>query len=341
MKNLGLVVAVLFLASCVKDKPVASSGSALPLSTSKKVYVINEGNFGTGNASVSLYDPGTGNVIENVYQSVNAAAVGDVAQSMGFSNGHFYLVVNNSGKIVVCDEKFKKSGQINGLTSPRYFQPISNQKAYVSDFKSNAISVIDLNQNLKVGEIACAGWTEQMQMIYNKVFVCNVKRNYVYVLNTLSDTKTDSVFVGANAYCLQLDRNDRLWVLSSGDATKNIKARLSRINVLNLQVELYHEFGLGDTPGNLCLNKGKDTLFFLNKHIYSMGIDASALPAQELVNAGTKNFYGLGIHPTTFQIYAADALDYTQKSNIYIYNSKGNQLSFFKAGINSNGFYFE
>jgi len=40
-------------------------------------------------------------------------------------------------------------------------------------------------------------------------------------------------------------------------------------------------------------------------------------------------------------VYAADVLDYVQRSQIYIYDTKGKQSSTFKAGIISNGFYFE
>ena len=342
MKKTGyiFILAQLFF-SCVKDKPQVASPMQVQLSGAKKVYVVNEGIYPSGNAEISLYDPGNDAVIENFYNSQNNAAVGDVAQDMIFYNSQFYIVVNNSNKIIVCNEQFKKTGQINGLQSPRYMLPVTNQKAYVSDLYANAISIIDLNTNIKTGSIACNGWTEEMVLIYNKVFATNIRKQYTYVINTINDQKTDSVFVGINAGSIVIDKQDKIWVLSAGDSANAVPGRLSKIDPVTNQVETTFSFAGHQSPQDLCLNKTKDTLYFLNNGICRMAISDVALPVSEFVARGTKNFYGLGINPNDYTIYAADALDYNQRSTIYIYNPNGSQKKTFKAGLNSNGFYFE
>jgi hypothetical protein len=341
-KHLFTLFIFFLFSACVKDKPENAVQPAVQLSSARKVYVINEGVFPNNNASVSLYDPGTGQVIEDIYAAQNAnAAVGDVAQSLSWANSAYYLVVNNSGKILVCDSRFKKTGQISGLSSPRYLLQVTNQKAYVSDYNANAISIINLNSNLKTGAIPCPGWTERMALIYSKAFVTNIRRNYVYVVNMVTDVITDSIFVGLNSGNIVLDRQDKLWVLSGGDNANAIPARLLKLNPLSLAVESSMTFANTDSPVNLCLNRTKDTLYFLNKGIYRMAVSESALPVAPLVTGGTKNFYGLGLNPNDYSIYAADALDFNQRSTIYIYDQQGQQKSVFKAGINANGFYFE
>ncbi len=329
--------------SCVKDKPQDVLQPVIQLTAAKKVYVINEGNFGSGNASVSIFDTGNTSVIENFYQTQNAGSplVGDVAQSLTNINSKFYLVVNNSGKIIVCDAQFKKVTQITNLSSPRYILPVTNQKAYVSDYNANAISVLDLNSNTKTASIPCSGWTEQMVLIYNKAFVTNMKRNYTYVINTVNDTKADSIHVGINAGSSVVDKNDKVWVLSSGDNANSVLGKLSRIDPVTNIVEATYQFPTNNSPNSLCLNKTKDTLYFLNGGVFKMAINSQALPATAFIANGTKNFYGLGINPNDFSIYVADALDYVQRSTIYIFDANGNQKSYFKAGINANGFYFE
>jgi len=329
------------LTSCVKDKPQTISLADVKMSEAKKVYVINEGGFGYGNASVSLYDPGDDKVIEDLYKTQNTTDLGDVAQSLSHINNRFYVVVNNSNKIVVCDQNFKKVGQISGLGSPRYIQQVTNQKAYVSDYESNAISVVNLNTFTKTGSILLSGWTERMVMIYNKVFVTNIRRNYVYVINTLTDLKTDSMEVGINAASLVLDKNDKVWVLSAGDKANSVPGRLSKINALTGEIEFSAPFNSATTPSNLCLNKTKDTLYFLNSGVFRMAVNQTVLPVTPFIEKGNKNFYGLGVNPTDYTIYVADALDYSQKSNVYIYTSMGEETRFFKAGVNANGFYFE
>jgi hypothetical protein len=344
MKNyfkIFVIIPVLF--SCVKDKPQDTIQPVVQLSSAKKVYVINEGNFGSGNASLSLFDTGNNAVVENYYQTQNSSSptIGDVAQSLSNINGIFYLVVNNSGKIMVCDNQLKKVTQITGLSSPRYILPITNQKAYVSDYNANAISIVDLNTNTKTGTIACSGWTEKMVLIYNKAFVTNMKRNYTYIINTINDTKSDSINVGINAGSIVTDKFDKIWVLSSGDNTTSILAKLSRIDPVTNLVEATYQFPTNNSPNSLCLNKTKDTLYYLNGGVFRMAISSTVLPATEFIAKGTKNFYGLGVDPNDYTIYAADALDYVQKSTIYVFDANGNQKLNFKAGINANGFYFE
>lgn len=336
-----LIICLLLFTSCVKDKPQNLIQPATQLTTAKKVYIINEGNYGSGNSSISLFDLGNNQVVEDFFKNQNNSSLGDVAQSMNYFNSNFYIVVNNSGKVVVCNHQFKKTGQISGLTSPRYILPITNQKAYVSDLYANAISVVDLSTNTKVSTIPCSGWTEQMTLIYNKAFVTNLKTNYVYVINTLSNVITDSINVGKGAGSLGLDKNDKLWVLSAGDKTNSILGKLSRINTNTNQVELSFSFTSNDSPNNLCFNKTKDTLYFLNTNIYRMSIADVALPQNPIIAAGSKNFYGLGINPNDYTIYVSDALDYIQKSNVYVYDVNGNLKQNFKTGLISNGFYFE
>jgi hypothetical protein len=344
MKKCSLLFfTLIILSACVKDKPKDNIQPQVQLTTAKKVYIINEGNFGSANASVSLYDLGNDAIVDNIYKVQNSAnpSIGDVAQSLSFINNKFYLVVNNSGKIIVCDNQFKKVTQITNLSSPRYILQVTNQKAYVSDYNGNSVSIIDLNSNTKTGSISCKGWTEKMALIYNKAFITNMNSNYVYVVNTINDLITDSIYVSLNAGSLVIDKNDKLWVLNSGNSINTVSGSLTRINTVTNQIETSFNFPANNFPKNLCINKTKDTLYFINKGIYRMPIYASAIPSTEFIPNGNKNFYGLDINPTNSFIYTSDAIDYVQKSNIYVYDPNGNLTKNFKAGINANGFYFE
>jgi len=342
LRNILFITIVLITVSCVKDKPQNPVQPQVQLSNNKKVYIVNEGNFMSSNSSVSLYDPGNLQVIENFYSTQNNNAVlGDVAQSINYFNSGFYIVVNNSNKIVVCDNQFKYKTVINGFTSPRYILPVSNSKAYVSDLYSNNIKVVNLNLNSVTSSIPCQGWTEQMALVYNKAYVTNLKKNFLYVINTLTDQKTDSISIGPNAGSLTVDKFDKVWVLSAGDKTASIAPTLRKIDPLTNQVETTLTFPLLDSPGSLCINKTKDTLYYLNGGIFRMPVNSASIPSTAFIDKVNKTFYGLGINPNDYTIYASDALDYIQKSNIYVYDMNANQKTFFKAGTNANSFYFE
>ncbi len=335
----GIIGCVLFLSSCIKDKPPVDN-TKVDL-TSAGVYIVNEGNFQFGNASVSYYNIADNAVQEDLFKPANNKSLGDVAQSMCIHNDKVYIVVNNSGKIEVADSKtFISQGTVTGLTSPRYFVPISTTKGYVSDLLSNTISIIDLAANAVTGSIPCTGWTEEMLVSGGKVFVCNKQRDKVYVINTTSDVISDSISVGYGSNSIKEDKNGKLWVLCNGDDNLKKSAGLYRINPTSLQVEQSFTFSSG-SPWRLKINGSKDTLYYINNGVCVMSISSADLPAQSLIEEGNKKFYGLGIDPLSGVIYVADAMDYVQKSTVYRYQSNGTALSSFKSGIISSDFYFK
>ncbi len=332
------LLTLLTLASCVKDKP-SPSPTPNPLGPAKKVYVVNEGNFGSANAGITLFDTGTGNGIEDQYKNKNGVALGDVAQSMCKINGDFYIVVNNSNKVVVCDTNLKLKRTISGLTSPRYIVAVSPTKGYVSDLYANGLSIVDLANGTKTGSITLPGTTEQMVFYNGKMYVTNSAKDKLYVINTSSNILEDSIVVGINASKLVLDKNNKLWVLSSG--TSSVQGRLSLINPATNAVTWSQNFALIAKAGMLCINGTKDTLWFANKDgVCRMPIVSTSLPNAFI--SSTSNIYGLGVHPTRYEVYVADAMDYNSKSKIFAYrSSNGIIFGTFYAGYISNGFYFE
>lgn len=338
--SLIIVLSVGMMWSCVKDQPEKRIQPPKTAEASKRVFVINEGNFSSGNSSVSLYNTENGDVQEDYYRAVNNSALGDVAQSMTRINNLYYIVVNNSGKIVVCNDSFQLKATVTGLVSPRYLVQVAASKAYVSDYKSNCIHVLDLNHHAVTSNIALPGWTEDLLVQGDRVFVSNITNGFVYAVNSVNDQVEDSLWVGKNISGLQLDKNGKLWVLSSGDFA-SVPARLVRIQPGTLDTEHIMEFPVSRHPFKLMMNQHRDTLYYIDKDVYAMPVHLGSLPSQSLIQAGSGNFYGLGIHPQNSDVYVADALDYVQRSHISIYTRAGTKKAEFKAGVNANGFYFD
>jgi YVTN family beta-propeller protein len=328
--------------SCRKDKPEDALPHPVTIGTNG-VFITNEGNFQFGNAKVSYYDITNSTVTEDLYQPANSTSLGDVCQSMALFNGKAYIVLNNSGKVVVVNATtFITTATINGFSSPRYFLPVSNNKAYVTDLHSNTISIIDLSTNTITGAIACNGWTEELVLAYGKAFVTNQKSNKVYVINTSADTLMDSITVGYASNSIKEDKNGKLWVLCGGSQSNTVNASLHRINPVTHQVEETFTFPhLTDSPWRLDINGSNDTLYFLNKDVYRMPITSTTLPGTPFINEGTSNFYGIGIEPNTGIVYVADAIDYVQRGKIYRYRPDGTLVNSFLAGIIPGDFYFK
>jgi len=327
---------------CQKDSPTPSGNTSVSVSSNGSVYITNEGNFGAGNAMVSYFNPSTGVSSEDLYKPANGNNLGDVCQSMTVVNEKAYLVVNNSGKVVVVNPlTFQLKGTIGGLNSPRYFLPITNSKAYVSDLYANGISVVDLNANSKIGFIACPGWTEQMIYLYGKVFVTNETHNQLYVVDPMLDKVTDSIAIGYGANSIKQDKNGKIWVLCGGSTTLQKAGGIYRINPSNNQVELAITCGnLSDSPWRLALNPTNDTLYYLNGGVYRLSINDLNFPSSAFLPKLSHSYYGLGINPADGSIYVSDAIDYVQRGTVYRISPTGKILNQFLAGIIPGDFYF-
>jgi DNA-binding beta-propeller fold protein YncE len=334
-----LIVPLLALGACVKDKPNVAASPAV-IASGKAVYVTSEGNFGSSNAAISQFDPATGNVTDDAYRQVNGTNLGDVAQSMSFVNGSYYIVANGSGKIIRCDGSLLRTAEL-ALPSPRYLIGVTPSKAYVSDYQSGEIAVIDLPSFKKVNSIRCPGWTEQMLMLFDKVYVTNISRSYVYVIDARQDAITDSIFVGEGAASIVSDKDDNVWVLASGPFSGTGHGSLTKIHGSDQKKMMSLDFAAGTSPRFLCRNPSGDMICFVSSDLFRMSVTSTALPTETFISTKGKTVYGLGINPGSGEIFLSDALDYSQRSNIYRYRSDGSLIGYFKAGINSGGFCFE
>lgn len=333
-------ILILLVSSCKKDGPTDDGGNTVITSGNNGVYVVNEGNFQFGNASVSYYADGMTEAMQDLFQPANNRPLGDVCQSMYFFNNKAYIVVNNSGKVeVVNSNTFVSTATITGFNSPRYFLPVSNSKAYVTDLYANNISIVDLSSGTRTGTIACAGNTEELLLVFGNTFVTNRDKDKLYVINTQTDILADSISIGFGANSIVEDKNGKIWVLCNGKSNTN--ATLHRIDPINRSVESTYTFGTTtDSPWRLDINGSNDTLYFLNTDCYRMAINESALPTVPFVASNGRNFYGIGINPNNGNVYLADAIDYVQRGKIYIYKPDGNPVSEFLAGIIPGDFYF-
>ena len=118
MKTVVSIIFILIvLMSCKKkesEQPLPEAGS------DEGFFVVNEGNYTWGNASLSFYNYRTGLIENQVFYRVNNIPLGDVALHMQIYKNKGFIVVNNSGKIYVINPfTFQYLGSIQGFTSPR------------------------------------------------------------------------------------------------------------------------------------------------------------------------------------------------------------------------------
>lgn len=324
-----LYLFLVLLCACRSDLPVPEEVLTYTPRIDSNVYIINEGNFGNGSGAISYYNSKTGVVVEDIFKQVNGRTIGNVCQSMTVVGNKGYIVVNNSQKVVVVSlPDFKEIGTVTGLTSPRYFLPISKDKAYITDLYSNTIAVVNLNNLSVTKHIPCYGSTEELLLFNGTAYVTNTRTDKIYLVNTDTDILEDSITVGFCSSSLRLDYQNNIWVYCTGDLTKKINAGLYKINSSeNKMIANYLLPAPLNTWDRLEMNRAGDTLYFMNNGIYQMPVSADALSPKPLIAMERRQFYGLGVDPNTGEIYIADALDFNQQGIVYRYKKELNGQS--------------
>ena len=351
-------VFLLSLAGCMKDDELwefEQEEHGLP---NGGLFVINEGNFTYGNASLTYYDPETRQVIDDVFFQTNALPLGDVAHSMTIRDSLAYVVVNNSGRIYIFNAStFEVKGKITGLTSPRYMHFLSDTKAYVSDLYARSIAVVNPQTMEVIGAIPVNNSssesyqqaTEQMLQYDRFVYTnCWSYDNKVLVIDSELDQVVDSIEVRKQPNSMVLDRHHALWVLcdggDEGSPYGNEAAGLLKIGAGSTEAQIIHRFSPGESPRDLKINGTGDTLFYINGDVYQFAVNGFNDPKLLIESPYEGNmwtgFYGLDVDPYSSEIYVADAIDFVQRGMIYRFTPEGVPLDTFRTGIAPGGFCF-
>ena len=157
-KILTPFIAYFLTLSCTRDpNPVFPDLTDSYLSGSG-VFILNEGQFRSGNGSLSFFSNDSAKIFNNVFLKINKRLLGDVPYSMSIMGDNAYIVVNNSAKIEITKRNDMESvATISGLSSPRYISLISSTKAYVTSLDSDSLTIINLENNSISGYINIKG----------------------------------------------------------------------------------------------------------------------------------------------------------------------------------------
>lgn len=333
---LGLGIAALFFASCTNEEEIQYAPS---LGTyDKGVLVVNEGNFGTPNGSISYLSNNFGVFQNNIYATENPGEVlGDVVQSMSFSGDKAFIVVNASNVIKVVNRySFKDVATITeGLNKPRY-STSSNGKLYVTNSGTKSVSVYDLSTYALITTIAIDKAVENIVAANDKIYVQNGSfgtGNNVTVIDAATNTIITTIEVGAGVNSME-EKNGILYVLCGN----NDGSSLYRINT-----ETDTKSVITSTTIKKAMNMdidGVNIFFTVGSGVHAMSIDATVitpLPLFSVADNGFSTFYGFAA--IDGYIFSADANGFTQDGVMKIYSVNGTTLKTFNTKVGPSGFY--
>lgn len=323
-----LITIVLCFTGCKKDQPVV-----FPNEFTNGLFFVNEGQFQQANASLSFYDVENDTIFNNAYQTVNNQPIGDILQSVNYDDNNLYLVVNNSGKIIVADKQtLKYKGEITGLPSPRYMEYSGTEDLwYVSDLSSDSLFVVNTSNYTIERTEYIGNRTEAMKTINNKLYISSSNSDQLYVKN-LATNSLDSILVKLGGSNMFEDNENNLRLLCSGDYNITGSATIYKINTNELRVIGQRNIFEG-YPAKLIFDKPNNTAYYINNHIYRYKLD-SLMSEEIFIEATGQNFYGVNVIGES--IFVTDALDFISNGLVYEYDENGELLKTHTSGINPN-----
>lgn len=334
---------------CMEYGPLPEEEFSYPVTPGAEaegVFIVCEGNFMYGNASLSFYLPSTGELQNEVFARANGMRLGDVAQSAVMHDGILWIVVNNSGILFGIDPAtFRIKRVIRGIGSPRHVC-FHGGKAYVTSLYEPRIAVVDVATAAAAGYIETPGHTstEQMAVWGDTLYVtCWSYDDTLLAADMVSGTVTEEIKLRSQPRWLVPDGSGRLWVLTDGGYGEDdapAPAALYRLDAATGAVEREFVFRMGDRPAGLCIGPDGRTLYFLNEHVWRMDTDADALPEEPFIRAQGTIYYSVGADPHNGDVYIGDAIDYQQQGVVYRFSAEGKGLDTLRVGIIPTGFCF-
>ncbi len=329
----------LFIA-CEDDPTGPDSNATVPRPSG--AFIINEGNYGHSNGSLSFYSFEENTITNNIFKSINGRNLGDVVFSMTIIDSLGYIVINNSDKIEVISTKtWKSKGTINlaAGSSPRYLRSGKDGTALVTNLYANSVSIIDLSNLQVTGSVSVGLNPEGIAISGDKAYVANSgfgSDNTVSVIDLNSESVIKTIQVGDYPTVIESDSHGDLQVMCSGsngdwnDPNDDTDGSIYVIDPLSDNVT--DSLIITGHPSRLSI-EGGGTGFYLDGFFGNvMSYSAENMTSDpRLLVSGL--YYGMRYEPVAERLFALDALDFVQNGLLKIYDKNGSLLNEFEAGI--------
>lgn len=304
-----------------------------------KAVIVNQGPYTKGNASLStIGDDGT--VTNDVFRKANGRALGDIAQSMMYQNGKYFIVLNNSKKIEVVDaQNFTSLSTLlfKEEVKPRYMTAISDQEAVLSDMNRQLIRINTETCEVKETVPSEDGIRiEQMICVGDKLFGSAPGEGiYVYPTNDLRHPSPIPTECRPYETAALVLADHKIWSLGQNAEAKNV---LYGIDPATTQVtdSLPIPDGMLTSFPRLAANPQTDKLYFDGRQddkTYVFEADPAThtlTPYVELTDLGM--LYGMNVS-SDGTVFVADCLDHSgQRAYVREYRADNSVFSY-KVGI--------
>jgi hypothetical protein len=340
LNSLFIALAItVVLASCHKDKIVQNSGTPVPVRAG--VYILNQGEFGEDNSTLTYYNYASKQLIPDYFAQANPGKqLGDTGNDIEIYGSKMYIVVNNSNVVDVANAK---TGVLIGQIQINQGRSIvfNQGKAFVSSYDAGGEVIVVDTASLKiVGNVYVGSDPEQMVVANNKLYVANsgglntVPDSTVSVINLSSLTVQNNIKVIQNPVSVTADANGNVYVLSIGNYG-NIAGGLNVIDDVADTLISKPAVSLGF---NIPITSLGSQVYFptANNQIAVYSSITKKIIQANFITDGTiiQTPYAIQADPTSGEVFIADAVDYQSNGKVFAFSSSGKLEYTLTVGIN-------
>lgn len=304
-----LTLAIIFT-SCSKDDDNITP--IVPLGDYENgIFISEEGNFSNGNGAVTFVSNDLNTIENTIYNNVNGETLGNLVQSMAFTDDKAYIIENGSNAIKIVNKyTFEAIASIDdGLSNPRYMT-IINGKGYItnwgdgSDITDDFVAVLNLTTNTLETPISVDFGPEEIISTNNTVYVAHQgafsQNNKISVINAVSNQVTTTITVGDVPNSIHLDTSNTLWVLCGGNPSwtgNETNGSVFKINTIDNTIVDSIDFDATSHPNKLFIEN--NTIYYnLNGDVFKMPTTATSLPTVPEFNVN--NLYDFSVRDNQF-----------------------------------------
>ncbi|WP_428331368.1 DUF5074 domain-containing protein [Mucilaginibacter sp.] len=325
------------LSACHKDKIVPKSDTPTAV-TRAGLYILNQGNFGGNNSTLTYYDYTTKQLTADFFSSVNGSKLGDTGNDIEIYGSKMYITVNNSNRVDVVNAKtgkLIKQDSLHQCRSIAFYKGnafITSYDGYVAVMDTTTLTI---NKTITVGRNP-----EQLLISNGKLYVANSgglsfgnPDKTVSVVDLTSLTETKKITVIADPVSLAADTYGNVYVLSLGDFA-SIAAGMTIIDNTTDAVKSQPAVNLGY---NIPITVQGDFVYYVTADNKIAVYNAKTQTAAQtnFITDGTviTTPFAITADPLTGEIFITDAKDYSSNGVLYAFDKTGKKEYAITTGI--------
>jgi hypothetical protein len=330
---------VLSFTSCDKNDDPIVEPTIIP---SEYIYVLNNGNMGSNDASLSMYNIENNTVTKDAFEARNGRRLGDTGQDIIVYGSKMYITVSGESTIEVTDLEAKTIKQIKTDDQPRYLA-IHEGKVYVTYYTGYVARIDTASLNVEA-KVQVGRNPEQLTVANGKLYVANsggadygTEVGYdktVSVVDIASFTELKKIEVVLNPTDIESDDAGNIFVISKG----NYFDILNTIQKINPQTD---EVSVVSNIDGTIMTTATNTLY----SVYSQwGVDEIFYYSFNTANNTvlSDNFIGATNISSPYQInydrayehLFITASDYINDGDVYVFDKANKFVNKFEAGLN-------